>query len=71
MQPYRLISWSALDQVPSQSFRDLFSELDFGEECRLWDLEADLIHALKYVRGSKKLAIPSEWRDLIPSTIPL
>jgi hypothetical protein len=45
--------------------------MDFSDECRAWDLEADLGRVVKYVRGSKKLSIPPEWKNLIPKSIPL
>lgn len=65
-----LTAWPNPGQVPTESFQFLFSKLDFSEECKNWDLEADLCRALKYVRGSKKLKIPSGWRPFIPQSIP-
>jgi hypothetical protein len=50
---------------------DLFGKMNFGEECKQWDPEADLVRVVQYVRGSKKLNIPREWRELIPKTIPM
>ena len=57
-------------QVAPESFMDLFGKMNFGEECKQWDSEADLVRVVQYARGSKKLSIPREWRELIPKTIP-
>ena len=59
-----------LSGIP-ESFMDLFGKMNFGEECKQWDSEADLVRVVQYVRGSKKLNIPREWRELIPKTIPI
>ncbi|CAL1152703.1 unnamed protein product [Cladocopium goreaui] len=58
-------------KVSPESFMDLFGKMNFGEECKQWDSEADLVRVVQYVRGSKKLNIPREWRELIPKTIPI
>ena len=58
-------------EVSEETFQSLFAKMDFSDECRAWDLEADLGRVVKYVRGSKKLSIPPEWQSLIPKSIPL
>ena len=62
--------WTKSDQVSGDSFLHLFAEMDFSEECRKWDMEADLCDVLRYVRGSRKLSIPQEWRNVIPTSLP-
>ena len=53
-------------QVAPEPLEILFGKLGWCEESRLWDAEADLWRVVQYARGSKKLSIPSGWRDLLP-----
>ena len=57
-------------QVQQDSFQNLFANMNFSDECRAWDAEADLVRVIKYVRGTKKLCIPPGWRPYIPTSIP-
>ena len=56
-------------QVVEGSLVELFNRLPWDEEGAAWELEADLKELIIYVRGSKKLRIPSEWRCAIPTAI--
>jgi hypothetical protein len=72
--PIKQIKWvvaCCCSEVSEETFQSLFAKMDFSDECRAWDLEADLGRVVKYVRGSKKLSIPPEWKNLIPKSIPL
>ena len=42
---------------------ELFSELTYSD---MWS-DASLLELIKYLRGSKYLRIPQEWRSHIPS----
>ena len=53
----------------SSTALDLFTALEFCDEGRAWDAEADLRRVICYTRGSKKLVIPPEWRPLVPTEI--
>ena len=57
-------------EVSAEPFKMQFAHMVFGEQCQLWDREADLTRVVKYVRGSKKLSLPLDWRELIPKTLP-
>lgn len=35
----------------------------------LWR-DADILSAIRYVRGAKQLKIPEEWKDSFPTTLP-
>ncbi|CAL1159193.1 unnamed protein product [Cladocopium goreaui] len=48
----------------------LFTNMEWCNESIAWDEEGDLRDAIRYARGSKKLSIPPEWRDALPTTIP-
>ena len=63
--------WALSDcvQVPSGSLVDLFQNMEWGADSILWEQEADLRKAISYVRGSKLLRIPEEWRNVIPKSI--
>ena len=56
-------------QVSEGTVRDLFAAMEYNEEGRAWEQEADLRDVIEYTRGSKKLVIPEGWRQLLPSTI--
>ncbi|CAK9088197.1 unnamed protein product [Durusdinium trenchii] len=56
-------------EVVEGSLVELFNRLPWDEEGAAWELEADLKELIIYVRGSKKLRIPSEWRCAIPTAI--
>ena len=60
-----------IPEVPDETSRALFAAMSFDAEGRVWEQETDLRHALAYARGSKRLAIPDEWRHLIPKSIDL
>ena len=45
--------------------RECFSALQFED---LWD-DAELVAAIRYVRGAKQLRIPAEWQGLLPSAL--
>jgi hypothetical protein len=58
-------------QVTSfDSLITLFTNMEWCNESIAWDEEGDLRDAIRYARGSKKLSIPPEWRDALPTTIP-
>ena len=48
---------------------DMFAAMQFGDEDRAWDAEADLRRVVRYVRGSKRLVIPQTWRPVIPTEL--
>lgn len=56
-------------QVPSGSTTSLFSQLPWDVESVSWEEEADLRDVIEYVRGSKLLRLPDEWRAVFPSAI--
>ena len=56
-------------QVSQATVRDLFAAMEYNEEGRAWEQEADLRDVIQYTRGSQKLVIPEGWRPLLPSTI--
>ena len=43
--------------------------MEYNEEGRAWEQEADLRDVIQYTRGSKKLVIPEVSSPLLPSTI--
>lgn len=43
----------------------LFEEYAWGD---LW-AEGNFVEVVRYLRGSKKLALPEEWRRLIPKVL--
>ena len=48
---------------------ETFKAMAYGTDPLLW-LPGNLRQVFRYLRGGKNLAIPSEWRDLIPSSFP-
>lgn len=56
-------------QVPSGPLPALFAQMEWGTDSELWDEEADLTDALRYVRGSKLLKIPLQWREVLPTEV--
>jgi len=56
-------------QVPSGSLMDLFNSMEWDDGSISWEQEADLRKAIMYVRGSKLLKIPAEWRNVIPKYV--
>lgn len=56
---------SPLDNVAEETLetsKSIFSSMQFGGDT----FESDLIPVIVYLRGSKKLRIPDDWRDLVP-----
>lgn len=53
-------------QVPQQTVLELFKQAAFDD---LWDDSSDIRDVLVYARGSKRLCIPSGWRDALPSEL--
>lgn len=56
-------------QVPSGSLVDLFGQMEWDDQSRQWEGEADLRKVITYLRGSKLLRIPTEWRAVIPTNV--
>lgn len=56
-------------QEPSGSLPELFAQMEWDEGSSEWDQEADLRRVVKYVRGSKHLKLPEEWRNVLPVSI--
>lgn len=52
------------------SLIELFNNMDWDDQCRSWDEEADLRDVIRYARGSRHLQIPLGWKDVLPKTIP-
>ena len=52
------------------SLIELFNEMEWDDQCRSWDEEADLRDVIRYARGSRHLQIPPGWKDVLPKTIP-
>ena len=48
-----------------KSLQELFSEMEYTD---LWP-DAEIVSAVQYVRGSKALEIPSEWRAYVPAEL--
>lgn len=49
-------------QVPLDNWPlDLYRRMEWGD---LWQ-DADVVSALRYARASKKLSMPSEWKEII------
>lgn len=46
-----------LDQLPL----DLYRQLPWGD---VWQ-DAEVVSAIRYARASKKLSMPSEWKDIL------
>lgn len=66
-----MISWSMLDPIKAcGSLIELFSKMEWDDQCRSWDEEADLRDVIRYARGSRRLQIPLGWKDVLPKTIP-
>ena len=53
---------SPLDNVAGETPKSIFASMQFGGDT----FESDLIPVIVYLRGSKKLRIPDDWRDLVP-----
>lgn len=54
-------------QVLPGNLPSLFACMPWDDESVAWCEEADLRDALRYVRGSKLLKIPLEWRVVLPT----
>ena len=46
--------------------QQLWAETTFDD---MWDDHSDLLCVIRYLRGSKKLKLPEEWRPLIPTCL--
>lgn len=44
---------------------DLYANYPWGD---LW-AEGDLLSVVRYLRGSKKLKLPNEWRSVLPEFV--
>ena len=51
-----------LDNVAEETPKSIFSSMQFGGDT----FESDLTPVIVYLRGSKKLRIPADWRGLVP-----
>lgn len=71
--PLYYLSFVSLCHRPCQedplNVLDMFAAMQFGDEDRAWDAEADLRRVVRYVRGSKRLVIPQTWRPVIPTEL--
>ena len=64
LMPRLLQDCSQLQAPPEASAKEIFSSLEWGDK---WH-DAELRAAIQYIRGSTKLRIPHEWRDLLPKS---
>ena len=48
---------------------ETFESMQYGVNSELWTC-AELASVFNYVRGGRKLQIPSEWKHLIPNAFP-
>ena len=46
---------------------EMFNELDYSDMCE----DANLLAVVCYLKGSKKLSIPAQWRAFIPKELPV
>lgn len=70
MDPFHFKSKIPLYQQESNgSLVELFAKMSWDDGSSDWDMEADLKRVILYVRGSKLLRIPPEWRKVIPHSI--
>lgn len=56
-------------QVSPAPLEELFAAMDFDDEGREWEQQADLREVIRYSRGSILLKIPPTWRPLLPTAI--
>ena len=56
-------------QEKTLSLPKLFESMQWTDESSNWTDEADLDRAIKYARGSKRLKLPVEWREVLPCAL--
>ena len=44
--------------------------MSWGEESELWQYAQQLSEVFTYIRGSKRLCIPTRWAPFIPKAFP-
>jgi len=69
MHPFHFSKIPLYQQEPDGALVELFAKMSWDDGSSDWDVEADLKRVIVYVRGSKLLRIPPEWRKVIPHSI--
>ena len=64
--PVSLLNPLGVEVDTNSDLQTMYLEYPWGD---LW-ADADILAALKYVRGSKRLRMPESWRAIFPSTLP-